>query len=121
MTFAGVACRAQWRKRGDSTFSPHRQSMSVCRMLLERTRGLAAAAKLVMMAAAALAVAGAARAADSSAPPSLRKVVTDTTNPRSSPEYERRWNPRSRPVGSSRRVDETYIHKRLNTRSREKL
>lgn len=46
-------------------------------MLLERTRGLAAAATLAMMAAA-LAVAGAARAADSSAPPSLRKVVTDT-------------------------------------------
>jgi hypothetical protein len=37
-----------------------------------------------MITAAALAVAGAARAAVSSAPPSLRKVVTDKTNPRSS-------------------------------------
>ena len=45
-------------------------------MLLERTRGLAAAATLAMMAAA-LAVAGAVCAADSSAPLSLRKAVTD--------------------------------------------
>jgi transposase-like protein len=28
------------------------------------------------------------------------------------PEYERRWNRRARPVGSSWRVDETYIHTR---------
>src|SRR5579863_9044179 len=28
------------------------------------------------------------------------------------PEYERRWNRRARPVGSSWRVDETYIHSR---------
>src|SRR5258708_28745098 len=45
-------------------------------MLIDRTRGLAAAAKLAVMAAA-LAVAGAAYAADSSAPPSARNVVTD--------------------------------------------
>jgi len=46
-------------------------------MLIERTRGLAAAATLAVMAAA-LAVAGAARADDSSAPPTARDVVTDT-------------------------------------------
>jgi hypothetical protein len=46
-------------------------------MLIDRTRGLAAAATLAVMAAA-LAVAGAVYAADSSAPPSAGNVVTDT-------------------------------------------
>jgi hypothetical protein len=50
-------------------------------MLIERTRGLATAAKLAVMAAA-LAVAGAAHASDSSAPPNARNVVTDTTRSR---------------------------------------
>ncbi len=46
-------------------------------MLIERTRGLAAAATLAVMTAA-LAVAGAVNANDPSAPPSARNVVTDT-------------------------------------------
>ena len=31
------------------------------------------------------------------------------------PEYEKRWNRRAKPAGSSRRVDETYIHTRPKT------